>query len=77
MSNEGRIHETDIEWVCSECHRMNVSQSAWANVNYPYELVDFAYGSGYWCEDCNEEINIEEYKEKKHGSIQEVVNRSS
>ncbi len=77
MSNEGRIHETGIDWVCDECHGMNVSQSAWANVNYPYELIDFVASSEFWCEDCNDGTDIEEYEEGKHGSIQEVINRSS
>jgi len=71
MSKKNRIDEHGIEWVCSECYRSDVSQSAWANVNYPYALVDFVDDSTFCCEDCNEECNIEEYEEEKHGKFQE------
>ena len=68
--------EYGIDWICKKCKKMNVNQSSWTNVNHPHELVDFVDDSSYWCENCNEETTLIKYEEKKHGSIQEVVNRT-
>lgn len=45
-------------FICIKCKNENVSQSAWVNINTK-KLVDFVDESGYWCNTCNEETEIE------------------
>ena len=47
----------DDSWVCEWCGSEDVNQSAWVNVNTE-EIVDFVDTSSYWCQDCNEEVQL-------------------
>ncbi len=49
-------------FVCEWCGSEEVNQSAWVNVNTE-KLVDFVDESSFWCEDCNEEVNINTFEE--------------
>lgn len=49
-------------WICEECKSYNVSQKAWVTINENSPTIDFIEDDEYWCNNCNEYVNIEEVK---------------
>tara|TARA_R110002050_G_scaffold117039_1_gene233757 strand:+ start:66 stop:653 length:588 start_codon:yes stop_codon:yes gene_type:complete len=59
----GQKYDPTLEdmYVCDYCGSEEVSQSGWANVNYPYKLIDFVEDSSFWCDSCEKESQIMTY----------------
>lgn len=63
IDDVGQKYDPTLEdmYVCDYCGSEEVSQSGWANVNYPYKLIDFVEDSSFWCDSCEKESQIMTY----------------